>query len=51
MKAFIEALQQQKPMPISGDDGLKAMLLALAANKSMQENRVIKMDEFMNSPN
>jgi myo-inositol 2-dehydrogenase/D-chiro-inositol 1-dehydrogenase len=51
MKAFIEALQQQKPMPISGDDGLKAMLLALAANKSMQENRVVKMDEFINSPN
>jgi myo-inositol 2-dehydrogenase/D-chiro-inositol 1-dehydrogenase len=45
--AFIEALQQKKPMPITGNDGLKAMLLAIAANKSMHENRVVKMSELL----
>lgn len=47
MKAFIEALQQNKPMPVTGEDGLKAMLLALAANKSMRENRVVRVSEVM----
>jgi len=45
MTAFIEALQQNKPMPITGEDGLKSMLLALAAKKSMLENRIVKLSE------
>jgi len=47
MKAFIEALQQNIPMPVTGEDGLKAMILALAADKSMRENRVVKVSEVM----
>jgi myo-inositol 2-dehydrogenase/D-chiro-inositol 1-dehydrogenase len=45
MTAFIESLQQKKPMPITGEDGLKSMLLALAAKKSMLENRIVKLSE------
>ena len=47
MMAFIEALQQNKPMPMTGEDGLNAMLLAIAANKSMKENRVVKLSEVI----
>lgn len=45
MKAFVEALQQKKPMPITGEDGLQAMLIALAANISVRENRAVTIDE------
>ena len=45
LEAFVQCLQQKKPMPITGEDGLKAMLIALAANKSMAENRPVKLDE------
>ena len=31
-------------MPVSGDDGLKAMIIAEAANKSLKENRPIRID-------
>jgi hypothetical protein len=32
-------------MPITGEDGLQAMLIALAASKSMQENRPVRIGE------
>ncbi len=47
MKAFIESLEQKIPMPITGDDGLSAMLIALAANISVKENRVVKIEELL----
>lgn len=46
MYAFIEALNQKKPMPITGEDGLQATLLALAAEKSMKENRPVRLAEI-----
>jgi myo-inositol 2-dehydrogenase/D-chiro-inositol 1-dehydrogenase len=46
MHAFVEALNQKKPMPITGEDGLQAMLLALAAEKSMKENRPVRLAEI-----
>lgn len=45
LEAFVQCLQQNTPMPITGEDGLKAMLIALAAKKSMAENRPVKLDE------
>jgi len=33
-------------MPISGEDGLKAMLVARAAAVSMTLNRSVRIDEF-----
>lgn len=46
MHAFVEALNQKKPMPITGEDGLQATLLALAAEKSMKENRPVRLVEI-----
>jgi myo-inositol 2-dehydrogenase/D-chiro-inositol 1-dehydrogenase len=45
LSAFLDALRENKPMPITGEDGLQAMLIALAANKSMQENRPVRIRE------
>jgi myo-inositol 2-dehydrogenase/D-chiro-inositol 1-dehydrogenase len=45
LAAFLDALLTNKPMPITGGDGLQAMLMALAANKSMKENRAVKISE------
>ncbi|WP_420602747.1 inositol 2-dehydrogenase [Flagellimonas sp.] len=46
IKVFVDALQHNKPMPVSGEDGLKAMILAEAANKSLKENQPIKVDSI-----
>ena len=47
MHTFIECLQKKMPMPITGEDGLSAMLIALAANISVKENRVVKIEELL----
>jgi myo-inositol 2-dehydrogenase/D-chiro-inositol 1-dehydrogenase len=31
-------------MPVNGEDGLKAMIIAEAANKSLLENRPVKIN-------
>ncbi len=46
LAAFLDALHEKKPMPIDGEDGLQAMLIALAANRSMKENRPVRMAEL-----
>ena len=46
MNAFISALQNNTAMPVSGDDGLKAMIIAEAANNSLMENRPIRIDSI-----
>ncbi|WP_345004234.1 inositol 2-dehydrogenase [Snuella lapsa] len=46
MKAFITALNQKTPMPVSGEDGLKAMILAEAANRSLVENRPVQINSI-----
>lgn len=43
LKAFFDALENNEVMPATGDDGLKAMEIAAAAQKSMQENRPIML--------
>lgn len=45
MQTFVGCLQKKIPMPITGEDGLQAMLIALAANISMRENRPVRLDE------
>ncbi|MEM9647816.1 MAG: inositol 2-dehydrogenase [Bacteroidota bacterium] len=46
MRVFVDALKNKTPMPVSGEDGLKAMLLAEAANTSLKENRPIKIEDI-----
>lgn len=44
MKAFINALVNKTEMPVSGYDGVKAIVLADAAYTSLRENRPIKIE-------
>jgi myo-inositol 2-dehydrogenase/D-chiro-inositol 1-dehydrogenase len=46
MEAFIDALKNKKSMPITGEDGLKAMIIAAAANRSVEEQRPVKISEI-----
>jgi myo-inositol 2-dehydrogenase/D-chiro-inositol 1-dehydrogenase len=46
MKEFIEAIQQDKPTPVNGIDGRKPVLIAMAAKKSLEENRPVKLSEI-----
>jgi myo-inositol 2-dehydrogenase/D-chiro-inositol 1-dehydrogenase len=47
MKMFIQSLQENAPIPVSGHDGLKAMAIALAAGKSVKENRPVRIAEII----
>ncbi|MGA2195391.1 MAG: Gfo/Idh/MocA family oxidoreductase [Bryobacteraceae bacterium] len=46
MRAFVDAVVNQTPVPVGGEDGLKAMVIALAAAKSARENRPVKLSEI-----
>ncbi|MFD2036966.1 inositol 2-dehydrogenase [Belliella marina] len=46
MQKFIQALSEGGAMPISGIDGLKAMMIALAAQKSVEKNRPVFISEI-----
>ena len=41
MQAFVEAVEQGKPVPVGGEDGFKAVAIGLAAAKSVAENRPV----------
>jgi myo-inositol 2-dehydrogenase/D-chiro-inositol 1-dehydrogenase len=47
MKIFCHAVINDLPLPVSGDDGLKSVVIALAAKKSVQENRPVKLSEII----
>ncbi len=46
MRAFVLAVSENKPVPVSGDDGLQDLLVALAAKKSLAEGRPVKLSEI-----
>jgi len=46
MEAFINALKNKQSMPITGEDGLQAMIIAEAANISIRECRPVRIDEI-----
>jgi myo-inositol 2-dehydrogenase / D-chiro-inositol 1-dehydrogenase len=46
MQAFVDAVVNQTPVPVSGDDGFKAAVIALAAAKSARENQPVKLTEI-----
>jgi myo-inositol 2-dehydrogenase/D-chiro-inositol 1-dehydrogenase len=43
MRAFLDALKNGVPMPITGEDGLAAMQIALAAQQSYEEGRPVRV--------
>ena len=47
MKIFCDAVVNDKPLPVSGHDGLMSVAVALAAKKSQLENRTVKMSEII----
>jgi myo-inositol 2-dehydrogenase/D-chiro-inositol 1-dehydrogenase len=46
LKAFVDAVQTDKPVPVTGEDGLQDLIVALAAKKSLQEGRPVKVSEI-----
>jgi myo-inositol 2-dehydrogenase/D-chiro-inositol 1-dehydrogenase len=46
MKAFIKAIQQDRPVPVTGMDGRIPVVMGLAAWKSYQEKRPVKLSEI-----
>jgi myo-inositol 2-dehydrogenase/D-chiro-inositol 1-dehydrogenase len=46
MELFIDALVNNTPMPVSGEDGLEATRIAVAAKMSMVEGRPVKLSEI-----
>lgn len=45
-KQFIESLQNGTPVPVNGHDGLQAELIALAAKRSLEQGRPVKLAEL-----
>ena len=46
-RAFVEALRTGTDVPVGGDAGLRAIVIASAANKSLAEGRPVSIDEIM----
>jgi myo-inositol 2-dehydrogenase/D-chiro-inositol 1-dehydrogenase len=44
---FIKAILHDTSVPVDGKDGLMSVYIALAANKSLKENRPVKLDEVI----
>merc|ERR1712154_194623 len=47
--AFCESLVKDTPVPCTGQDGLAALIMALAADKSAEENRWVSFKEVVQS--
>ncbi|MFZ6083180.1 inositol 2-dehydrogenase, partial [Glaesserella parasuis] len=45
MACFIDSVVNNKPTLVNGNDGLQPVLIALAAKKSLEENRPVKLSE------
>jgi myo-inositol 2-dehydrogenase / D-chiro-inositol 1-dehydrogenase len=43
LAAFIDAVTHRKPLPVDGEDGRKALVLAEAAGKSLRTGRAVKL--------
>jgi myo-inositol 2-dehydrogenase/D-chiro-inositol 1-dehydrogenase len=46
LRAFVEAVVENKPTPVTGHDGRVPVVMALAARKSYDENRPVKLSEI-----
>ena len=47
IECFIDAIENGKDTPLGVEDGLKPVLMGLAAKKSMAEQRMVKLSEIM----
>jgi len=46
VREFFQAIQENKPTPVTGIDGLKPVLIGLAAMRSLAEGRPVKLSEI-----
>jgi len=46
MQAFVQSIQDNQPVPVSGHDGLMAVVVGLAAGVSARENRAVRLTEI-----
>ncbi|MGP4079256.1 inositol 2-dehydrogenase [Pseudalkalibacillus sp. R45] len=46
LDAFVRSILEDSPLICSGEDGLQAELLAIAAKTSLKEKRAVKLSEF-----
>lgn len=46
IQAFVDCLYHDTPPPVTGSDGRKAVVLSMAAKKSWQENRPVRISEI-----
>jgi len=46
MHAFVDAIRENKPVPVGVNDGLMAVVIGLAAMKSVRENRPVRLTEI-----
>jgi myo-inositol 2-dehydrogenase/D-chiro-inositol 1-dehydrogenase len=47
LKAFCNAIINNKPVPVGGEDGLISVAVGLAAKKSVAEGRAVKLSEII----
>ena len=47
LKAFCDAVVNNKPVPVGGQDGLMSVAIGLAAKKSVAERRPVKLSEIL----
>lgn len=45
MRTFVDCLVNATPMPVNGQDGRAPILIAMAAKKSLDERRPVRLDE------
>ena len=46
MKAFVNCVQQDIPLPVTGRDGRVSVVMGLAAKKSYDEHRPVYVSEI-----
>jgi myo-inositol 2-dehydrogenase/D-chiro-inositol 1-dehydrogenase len=46
LSAFVHCLQSDSPLPVTGQDGRAPVLIAMAAMRSLRENRPVKLSEL-----
>lgn len=49
VRQFVEAVLEDKPVPVTGEDGRAAVVLGYAAWKSFHENRPVNIKDFLQS--
>jgi predicted dehydrogenase len=46
IRDFVDCIMQDRPVPVTGEDGLKALALCVAAEKSHQDGATVKVSEL-----